>query len=251
MAHKVFTQELGFGELLSESFKLIKDKLSMLILFSIVFQLPSFIYTSFNPISEYSAAMNPSIIFKMLILGLIGLISSIGIVKIIEDSIFEESKSFGEYFSFSLKRYFPYFVTLIIFAFTIGTSFILLIIPGFFALTFFAFTTYSVVIRNLSNPFDAFKYSYNLVKGNALKVFGFGFGAIVLNAIVFLILYAIPLGFNPQAIINPNPDSNPILALIPSVLGIFPTMFLVAFFVLLMINLEVEKGYYIDENEEE
>ena len=40
MAHKVFTQELGFGELLSESINIVKDKFKILTIFSLVFQLP-------------------------------------------------------------------------------------------------------------------------------------------------------------------------------------------------------------------
>jgi len=251
MAHKVFTQELGFGELLSESINIVKDKFKILTIFSLVFQLPAVLYTVFNPVSEYSAAMNPGVVMKILILGLISIISSIGLLKIVEDSIFQDKQTFGDYFAFSLKRYFPYFITLIVFIFVIGSGFILLIIPGVIAITYFAFTVNAVTLRNISNPFDAFKYSYNLVKGNGMRVFGYGFGAFVLTAIVSLLLYTIPFGFNPTAMFDPSTEINPVLNLIPTIFGIFPSMFFTAFLVLLMINLEVEKGYYIDENEEE
>lgn len=251
MAHKVFTQELSFGELLTESINIIKDKFKILVLFSLVFQLPSILYTVFNPISEYSAAMNPAVVMKMLILGLIGIISSIGLLKIVEDSIFQDKQTFGEYTAFSLKRYFPYFITFIVFIAVIGAGTVLFIIPGIIAATYFAFTINAVTLRNMSNPFDAFKYSYNLVKGNGMRVFGYGFGAVVITAIITLLLYTIPFGFNPTAMFDPSTEINPVLNLIPTIVGIFPSMFFTAFLVLLMINLEVEKGYYIDENDEE
>ncbi len=252
MAHRVFTEELTFLDLIKDSLEIIKKNFWILFLFSLVFQLPSYIYTAFNPFSEFSIAMNPGSIFVIFILGLIGIISSIGVLKIIEDYLFSEKRSFGEYFNFSLKKFLPYLITTIVWAFTLMLSLGLFVIPFFFVITFTMFTTFIVVLRGIYNPFEVMKYSYKLVKDRGLRSFGYAFAIIITLGVISGILYLIPIGFNPEMITNPtNVINNPALNIIISLVGIIPSLFVSSFFILMMINLEAEKGYYIDDSTEE
>src|SRR5690606_1060099 len=132
------------------------------------------------------------------VLGLISVIGGIGAMKIIEDDLFEEKRSFGEYFNFSIKKFFPYFITAIVWAFTLMLSIALFIIPLFFVLTFTFFTVYIVVLRGIYNPFEAMKYSYKLVKGRGLRTFGYSFAMLITLSFIMLILFFIPVGFNPE-----------------------------------------------------
>ena len=251
MAHRVFTEELTFVDLVKDSFEIVKNNFKLLFLFTLVFQLPSIIYSSFNPFSEYSLAMDPSSILWIVILGLITIIGSIGAIKIIEDYLFEEKRSFGEYFNFSIKKFLPYIITTIVWAFTLMLSFALLIIPLFFVLTFTIFTIYIVVLRGIYNPFEAMKYSYNLVKNRALRTFGYSLAMIITLVIIMIILFLIPVGFNPEMITNPtNVAANPALNIVVTMIGILPSLFITTFIILMMINLEAEKGYYVTENED-
>ena len=251
MAHRVFSEELIFIDLVKDSIEIIKKKFNFLIIFYIVFQLPMTIYSAFNPFSEFSVAMNPGSIIKLLLFSLIGMIGSIGVLKIIEDNIFEEKRTFGEYFSFSIKKFLPYLICSIVWAFALVVSLGLLVIPFFFVITLTMFTTFIVVLRGVYNPFEAMKYSYNIIKGRGLKTFGYSLSILLVLGIIALILNLIPIGFNPDILLNPtatenNPALNIIISLISSVISIF----LLCFFVLMMINLEAEKGYYIDESKE-
>lgn len=272
MAHKVFTQELSFGELLTESINIIKDKFKILTVFSLVFVLPSSLYTALNPISKNDVTINFPVLFISLILTLISFISLIGIIKIIEDSILEENKSFKEYLIFSLKRYFPLIISLIIFGFaiTLFTFSIMLIfalvslnsylpmsaiviiamLPTILAFIFLSVVFYAVILKNISSPFKAFNYSYNLIKGNVTKVFSSIFVVMLSSLLINVILYYASLGFTFQTVSNSTVSIYQILAKFITILGIYPGILLYAFIVLLMINLEAMKGYYeeIDED---
>lgn len=251
MAHRVFTEELTFGDLIKDSIEIIKKNFNILIIFYLVFQLPMTLYSSFNPFSEFSVAINPSSIMKLLLFALIGMIGSIGVIKIIEDYIFEDKKSFGEYSNFSIKKFLPYLITSIVWTFALVLSFGMLVIPFFFMITLTMFTTFIVVLRGIYNPFEAMKYSYNITKGRGLRTFGYGLSILIVYGIIVLILNLIPVGFNPDILLNPTvAENNPTLNIIVSLLSSVINIFLLCFFVLMMINLEAEKGYYIDESKE-
>jgi len=273
MAHKVFTQELSFGELLKESFNIVKDKFKILTLYAFVFSLPLNVYTSFNPMSKSDVAINLPTIFLTIIFTLISFCSTIGMIKIVEDSVLEKNKSFFDYFLFSLKKYIPFIASLIILTISLMIISVIVFIPLFMVLknsfyafipftilivfpvlmlfTFIYFVINSIVIRNIKSPFEAYKYSYNLIKGNILKAVSLASIAIFILSISTGILYYIPFMFNSASLINPSSEVNPLIKFIPSLFGIFPSMFISSYLVLLMINLEAMKGYYIEKSDEE
>lgn len=255
MAHRVFSQELDFGELLKDSLKLFKNNIVQILILNVLFSLPSLIYSLNYNISEFAMAMDSSIIVPFIIVSLISLLGPIATLKIYHNELFEENSNYQEIVIFSLKRFFPYFVASL--AYTIFTVFglFLLIVPGVLIGVFFFFTTYIVAIRQFNNTIDAMKYSKELVKGKFGKTFGYVISFALIFGILSLIIIIPLFVSNMPDTIDPNnlqslPPTPPINSIIFSLISLIGGAIMSAFAYLLMINYEAEKGYFIEEGNE-
>lgn len=259
MAHRVFSQELDFGELFKESFSLFKNNIVQVMILNILFSLPNLIYSLNYNISEFAMAMNPSIIFPYIFFALISMLGPIATIKIYHNDLFEEQSSYQDLFMFSIKRFFPYFVASLAYSIFTVFGFFLLIVPGVIIGVIYVFTTYIVVIRQYNNTIDAMKYSKELVKGNFGKTFGYIISAIliigILAAVVLVPMYVIGMlgmdvNFDPNNL-QSMPPSPPLFTIVVTLISFIITGIISAFIYLLMINYEAEKGYFIEEGKEE
>lgn len=255
MAHRVFSQELDFGELLKDSLKLFKNNIVQILIMNIFIALPNLIYSLNYNISEFAIAMNPSIIVPYIIFALISMLGPIATIKIYHNDLFEEQSSYQDLFMFSLKRFFPYFVASLAYSIFTVFGFFLLIVPGVIIGVVYVFTTYIVVIRQFNNTIDAMKYSKELVKDNFGKTFGYIISAAliigVLAAVILIPLFVLGMDVN----FDPNnlqsmPPSPPLFTIVVTLVSIIASSIMSALIYLLMINCEAEKGYFIEEGNE-
>lgn len=258
MAHRVFSQELDFGELLKESLNLFKNNIVQILIMNIVIALPNLIYSLNYNISEFAIAMNPSIIVPYIIFALISMLGPIATIKIYHNDLFEEQSSYQDLFMFSLKRFFPYFVASLAYSIFTVFGFFLLIVPGVIIGVIYVFTTYIVVIRQFNNTIDAMKYSKELVKDNFGKTFGYIISAAlilgVLAAVILVPMYAIGMlgmdvNFDPNNL-QSMPPSPPLFTIVVTLVSIIGSSIMSALIYLLMVNYEAEKGYFIEEGNE-
>lgn len=256
MPHRVFSQEFSFGDYLKESYALLKRNIIPLFVMNLIFTIPTIFNSITSEISEFSIAMNPRLFFSTLIVSLISFIGNIATLKILHNDIFEEGSSYSDLFAFSLKRYFPYLVGMLIYVIFISVGAILLIIPGFIVATMFIFTIYIIVLRQYNNPVDAMKYSRNLIKGRFGRTFGYTLSMGIMVVIFYLVLETIlTIAFSGGEISLTNLASlsqgqSPISIIISNIILILVSCFSSAFLLLMMINYEAEKGYFVEEGKE-
>ena len=270
MAHRVFSKELDFGELIKESFSLFKKNYLLLILFYLIFNFPIDYFVSSNKISELNIAIDSSIITKILIGTLFSLIGLFAILKIIHNSIFEDKLNYKEILKFSLQRYFPGLISLIIFLMIIAFAIfplivpllllflkidsglnstiliavsVLVIVPGIMFFVYYSFAFWVVVLREFNNTYEAMKYSKKLVKDKFKKTFAY----LLMIFIFFIISYLLIEGVSLAITQNNYIFSSIIKGILSS---IYTTIFM-SFIYLLMINYEAEKGYFVEEGKEE
>ncbi len=256
MPHRVFSQEFSFGDYLKESFALLTRNIIPLLVMNIIFIIPTIFNNITNEISEFSIAMNPRLFFSTLIVSLISFIGNIATLKILHNDLFEEKSSYSELFSFSLKRYFPYLVGMLVYALFILVGSLLLIIPGFIVAIMLIYTVYIVVLRQYNNPVDAMQYSRKLVKGRFGRTFGYILSMGIMIIVIYLIfemILTIALSggeINLANIVSLGQGQSPISIIISNIMLILVSCFSSAFILLMMINYEAEKGYFVEEGKE-
>ena len=133
----------------------------------------------------------------------------------------------------------------VLFVIFIVPLFILFVIPGIIATIFWILYVEAIVIRNKSY-IGAFAYSFELVKNNWWRTFGYGFIVILLITVATSV---IGVAFIPVYVLDIYNSNLYMTAVIDSFAGIFYTiiaMFAVIFKVIYYYGLEKEKG--IDKN---
>lgn len=129
--------------------------------------------------------------FIVELLGMIvNTVLSIGIIALAVKTARGEEKAFVELFTScdSVKKLFFMIIGQILFAIAFLVGLILLIIPGFIALTAFFLVPYFIALDS-KGPIEAFKLSAEKTKGHRLQIFSF-----FLVSLVILVVAVIPVG---------------------------------------------------------
>lgn len=254
MAHKVFSEELGFTELLKESFLLIKKNIVPLLILNLLFNLPSIINSISNNVSEYQIALNPGIFFLTLITSLISLLGGISTLKVLNNSLFEEKNDYLNIIKFSFSRYIPYFITSLIYVIAIVVGTIAIVIPGIIFAMMFLFAGYVSVVRHYNNAIDAMKYSKAITKGKIWRTFLYVLSAGIMSVVIYLVFQIIFtllfIGDMSGGFLSLLQQNSPALSIISNLMLILVGLFIATFNYLMMVNYEAEKGYFIEEGRE-
>ena len=130
----------------------------------------------------------------------IGVLATMAIAKIIEESVLGRSISWKDAFRFSLSRWSASIGTSILGGLIILGMTLLLIIPGIIWWFYYIFLIYAIALRGLSGK-TALDYSKAIVKGQWWRVFWYSIVIGIINLVVSVII-GLPFGFMPENIIT-------------------------------------------------
>jgi uncharacterized membrane protein len=122
-----------------------------------------------------------------LVSAIVSLVISLGIIKIMLAIIDGKTIEVSMLWSISVKQIISYLIASIMYGFLVIIGFILLIIPGIYFATKYAFISYVIVDEDL-DPFTALKRSAELTQGNKMHVLGWAFAAVGVEILGLLAL---------------------------------------------------------------
>lgn len=193
---------LGYGELLKTTWRICRqDWLAILGLVLLVAIPINLILTAVAP--DYSAMTDDEALrqagrdFRQgrALEGLIGIIATLGIYKIVSERVQGRSLGFGGGLAHGLRRYWPAIWTGIIEDFLIFFLFLMLLVPGVIWMGYYAFTAGVVSLAEVSGK-RALDVSKGMVKGRWWAVVGRA-TVLILLSLVPAVAVALGHGFSP------------------------------------------------------
>jgi hypothetical protein len=195
------------------------------LVFLLVINLPLAIVSALIPqptAGSTPAEFNPLLLVFAAVNGILSILLNLAISILTEKNIFEQNINAQSALKKSLPKLPIGVIVGLLFFLIIFIGLTLFVIPGIYMVVIFAFCTPAIALRNCQ--FNAFQYSYNLVKGKWWKVFGRLLQLVIALLILSLLFFTIPSIF-----LLPLLTSFPIiqgvtqviLALISSLIGYF------------------------------
>ncbi|WOE75130.1 glycerophosphoryl diester phosphodiesterase membrane domain-containing protein [Alterisphingorhabdus coralli] len=183
-----------FGATWSEAVALVTGNVQILIaVIGVFFVIPQFAMTMVmgDPLAGASgdpnAVLDEMLTFyadnflPILIASLIGVIGTVTVLTIYLD---ESRPTVGTAIAAAFGLFIPYFLTSLLMGLAIGIGFMLLIVPGIYLAIKFICAAPIIVAEKERNPIAALQRSWELTKGNSLRIFGF---IVVLFVVLFVI----------------------------------------------------------------
>jgi hypothetical protein len=165
-------QRMTVGDILSHSWAIYKNHFVDILVISLIVNVPLDIVAVFIPIELIYYALT----------SLVGVLATMAIALVVEQSLLGEGIRFGQALSKSVSRWGSAIGTNIVKGLILVGLTLLLIIPGIIWGVYYTFSSMVVVLRNRSGK-SALDYSKSLVQGQWSRVFGVNF---VLVLILFL-----------------------------------------------------------------
>ncbi|MBU7006826.1 hypothetical protein [Phosphitispora fastidiosa] len=191
-----YFEPMGIGEMLDAGIDLFKKNFKKLYLITFLGYLPLAVIIIIAVAA--AAAIGTYELGFMIIFGLIVLILSIpamiaivamqgALIKACDDSLFDREIEVKEGLRFGLKRFFPYFIALLLSGLATAFGYLLLIVPGILFQTWF-FLISPVVFLEDNGYASALGRSRELVRGYFWRTFGF---IVVMGLLGFAMIGAI------------------------------------------------------------
>lgn len=140
------------------------------------------------------------LIWYLILSSLISLFLLLIIIKMVYDAVVNNSVSFSEAISLSVRKFIFALIVFILYYLVVTFGFIALIIPGIFLIVKFAFVAYFILLSN-EKIIDSFRKSWQITKGNWWEVFGLNLMFIIPVVILSIIANIIAIISVPIALV--------------------------------------------------
>lgn len=176
---------MGMGEILDTAFRLVRNHAAQLIGISLTVTVPTQIFVVMieNVTADATATMIAGIIGFGLFMIVVSPIVSAAITHAISEVYLGRTVSYGGSLSVGLKLLMRLMGTAFLMILILMPAFMLLVIPGLYLALAYMLVNQVIVIEGTAG-WAALKRSYELTKGNMLRVFGVYFVSVVLMSVV-------------------------------------------------------------------
>jgi len=182
---KIKSQQLGVGDMLGEGWRLYRTNFRNILLVILCVYVPidsilTFLSAHLRSQQTYNNA-------SQLLESLVGILATIGIASIVENSIRGQSTTWRDSMGHAFSRWGSAIGTNLLGGLIVSGLMLLLIIPGIIWSVYYSFVICVVALRNMGGK-TALDYSKNLVKGHWWRVLGTVSLILIIQVVVSLVI---------------------------------------------------------------
>jgi hypothetical protein len=183
MAYEI--RAMSLGEVLDTAFRLVRDHAAILLGISLTVTVPSQLFALLigNATAQETATLTVGILGLAIFMLIVSPVVGAAITHAIGKVYLGQTASYGASLSAGFKLLMRLMGTSFLMILVLIPAFVLLIIPGLY-LAFAYMLVYQVIVIEGSAGWTALKRSYELTKGNMLRVFGVYLVSMVLMVVV-------------------------------------------------------------------